>query len=159
LVRATDGNFYGTTSGGGSSGDGTVFEITSGGTLTTLHSFQSTDGAEPEGGLLQATSGALYGTTFEGGAPEDGTVFALGVGLAPFVETVPTTGKVGQRVLILGTNLKGSTKVMFQGRPAMFAVASNTLIKAFVPPGATTGTVTVTTPSGTLAGNLPFQVE
>ena len=55
LVLGTDGNFYGTTYAGGSGtvctgGCGTVFKITSGGTLTTLHSFDSTDGASPFGG-------------------------------------------------------------------------------------------------------------
>ncbi len=42
-----DGNFYGTTSGGGSSGYGTVFRMTTNGTLTTLVSFASTNGAKP----------------------------------------------------------------------------------------------------------------
>ena len=65
LVQATDGNFYGTTSAGGVDGYGTVFKITAGGTLTTLHSFgsASTDGANPEVALVQATDGNFYGTT------------------------------------------------------------------------------------------------
>src|SRR5580700_7269870 len=44
LVQATNGSLYGTTTGGGASGDGTVFKITPGGVLTTLHSFDVTDG-------------------------------------------------------------------------------------------------------------------
>jgi uncharacterized repeat protein (TIGR03803 family) len=75
LVQATNGDFYGTTSGGGndcgSASCGTVFKITPSGTLTTLYSFcaQSgcTDGANPYGGLVQATNGDLYGTTNAGG--------------------------------------------------------------------------------------------
>ena len=47
LVQATDGNFYGTTSAGGATNHGTVFKITPSGTLTTLHSFDLTDGADP----------------------------------------------------------------------------------------------------------------
>jgi uncharacterized repeat protein (TIGR03803 family) len=47
LVQGFDGNFYGTTYAGGANNDGTVFTITSGGTLTTLHSFDGTDGAKP----------------------------------------------------------------------------------------------------------------
>jgi uncharacterized repeat protein (TIGR03803 family) len=47
VVLGTDGNFYGTTSAGGASGDGTVFQITSSGALTTLHSFSGTDGESP----------------------------------------------------------------------------------------------------------------
>jgi len=85
LVQATDGNFYGTTFGGGTDngclpgyGCGTVFEITSSGTLTTLHSFDSTDGANPFAGLVQATDGNLYGTTEGGGANSNGgTVFKI----------------------------------------------------------------------------------
>ena len=55
LVQATDGNFYGTTYGGG----GTVFKITAGGTLTTLYHFCShlpgcADGIEPYAGLVQS---------------------------------------------------------------------------------------------------------
>ena len=70
LVLATNGNFYGTTRRGGtgsacgSYGCGTVFEITPGGTLTTLHSFDRyPDGAFPIAGLVQATSGNFYSTT------------------------------------------------------------------------------------------------
>jgi len=84
-VQATDGNFYGTTWGGGSSGFGTVFKITPGGVLTTLYSFSGPDGYEPHAALVQATDGNFYGTTFHGGAsyyPWDsdhgyGTVFKI----------------------------------------------------------------------------------
>jgi uncharacterized repeat protein (TIGR03803 family) len=59
LVQATNGNFYGTTEGGGAS-YGTVFKITPSGTLTTLYTFCSqsecADGDHPYGGLVQATS-------------------------------------------------------------------------------------------------------
>src|SRR5271155_905602 len=52
LVQAADGNFYGTTNGGGANNDGTVFKITPGGTLTALYSFANTDGAFPDAGLV-----------------------------------------------------------------------------------------------------------
>ncbi len=72
LVQAANGNFYGTTWGGGAYGYGTVFELTPTGKLATLYSFCSepncTDGANPNPGLIQATDGHLYGTTFHGGA-------------------------------------------------------------------------------------------
>ena len=84
LVEASDGNFYGTTQYGGASnacsqGCGTAFKITSSGTVTTLQSFNSTDGAGPSAGLLQATDGNFYGTTAEGGA---GTSCFAGCGTA-----------------------------------------------------------------------------
>ncbi len=69
LVQASDGYFYGTTSGGGKfaflpGGDGTVFQISPGGALTTLHVFTGgTDGAFPRAGLVQGSDGNLYGTT------------------------------------------------------------------------------------------------
>jgi len=74
-----DGGFYGTTSGGGASNDGTVYRITSRGTLTTLHSFSGPDGATPDAGLVQGRDGNFYGTTLNGGAYDDGTVFTLSV--------------------------------------------------------------------------------
>ncbi|MGB7585990.1 MAG: choice-of-anchor tandem repeat GloVer-containing protein [Terriglobales bacterium] len=77
LVQATDENFYGTTYGGGAHKVGTVFKITSGGALTTLHSFSGVDGANPYAGLVQATDGNFYGTTQNGGANKGGTVFEI----------------------------------------------------------------------------------
>ncbi len=78
LVQATDGNFYGTTSGDGQPAYyGTVFKITPTGTLTTLHSFDGTDGYLPNAPLVQATDGDFYGTTAEGGANQGGTIFKI----------------------------------------------------------------------------------
>src|SRR5579863_3082746 len=81
LALATNGNLYGTTAGGGAHGDGTVFEITTGGTLTTLYSFCSqtgcTDGFYPVGALVQASNGNFYGTTSSGGANSHGTIFEI----------------------------------------------------------------------------------
>ena len=80
LVQGTNGKLYGTTSGGGANGYGTVFGITAAGTLTTLHSFDGTDGSSPEAGLAQGTNGKFYGTTYSGGANGDGTVFSIAAG-------------------------------------------------------------------------------
>lgn len=82
LLQGSDGNYYGTTSGDGPS-DGTVFKITSSGSLTTLYSFCSVascaDGEEPFGGLFQGSDGNFYGTTSGGGTggTGDGTVFKI----------------------------------------------------------------------------------
>jgi uncharacterized repeat protein (TIGR03803 family) len=84
LIQGTDGDFYGTTAGGtGVSLYGTVFKITSGGVLTTLLSFDFTDGVTPYGGLVLATDGNFYGTTFGGGANHVGTVFKVTPGGTP----------------------------------------------------------------------------
>jgi uncharacterized repeat protein (TIGR03803 family) len=168
LVQATDGNLYGTTGGGGANGNfGTVFKITPGGTLTTLHSFDGRHGALPNAALVQDTNGKFYGTTYDGGGSDAcmgeggsgcGTVFSLSVGLGPFVETQPTSGKVGEAVKILGTNLTGATCVMFNGTAAVFKVVSSSEIATTVPHDATSGKVRVTTPHGTLSSNVPFRV-
>jgi uncharacterized repeat protein (TIGR03803 family) len=75
VIQATDGNFYGTTGTGGAYdcfstyiGCGTVFKISSTGTLTTLHDFDGSDGYSPGAGLIQATDGNFYGTASGGGA-------------------------------------------------------------------------------------------
>lgn len=79
LVQAANGNFYGTTGGGGTRNLGTVFEITPNGKLTTLYSFgtQTNDGEWPYGVLVQGTNRDFYGTTFAGGAYGGGTVFRI----------------------------------------------------------------------------------
>jgi uncharacterized repeat protein (TIGR03803 family) len=160
LVQATDGNLYGTTEQAGAGNGGTVFEITTAGTLTTLHSFDEADGAGPFGGLLQATNGAFYGTTSTGGTNEaDGTVFNLSVGLSRFVQCNPASGAVGSSVIILGSALAGTSKVTFNGTAATFTVVSPTEIKARVPTGATTGLVQATTPHGTLTSSAVFRVK
>jgi len=163
LIQATDGDFYGTASTGGANGYGTVFRITPSGALTTLYSFCSqsacTDGEYPVTGLVQDTNGELYGTTSGGGANlYYGTVFSLSLGLGPFVEIQPTSGKAGAAVKILGTNLTGATSVTFNGGAAVFKVVSSSEIATIVPTGATTGTVQVVTPSGTLSSNVAFRV-
>ena len=69
LIQATDGNFYGTTSDGGTSSAGTVFRMTPSGTVTILHSFATVpDGGYPYpyAALIQATDGNFYGTTSYG---------------------------------------------------------------------------------------------
>jgi hypothetical protein len=123
-----------------------------------VHSFDSTDGSSPTGGIVQSTAGIFYGTADPGGTNGDGTVFSLLVGLGPFVEILANSGKVGQGVKILGQDFDGATAVSFNGTPAIFKVRSDTFLEATVPAGATNGFVTVTTPSGTLTSNKPFRV-
>jgi uncharacterized repeat protein (TIGR03803 family) len=164
VVQATNGDLYGTTLYGGGNGQGTVFNLTPGGALTTLYSFcaQSgcTDGAGPIAGLVQATNGEFYGTTsgLTSSPVNHGTVFSLSVGLGPFVKTLPTSGTVGAAVKILGSDLTAATSVTFNGTTATFSVASPSLITTTVPTGATTGTVAVVTSRGTLSSNVPFRV-
>ncbi len=76
MIQASDGNFYGTTYGGGPSNAGTVFKITPSGVESVLYSFTGgNDGGSPLAGLIQAADGNFYGTTQYGGPSNAGTVF------------------------------------------------------------------------------------
>jgi uncharacterized repeat protein (TIGR03803 family) len=86
LIQASDGYFYGTTSGGGDAsctgrfgpGCGTVFRMDAAGNVTTLYAFTGqSDGSWPEAALILGANGNLYGTTAYGGANDDGVVFLV----------------------------------------------------------------------------------
>ena len=133
LVQGSDGDFYGTTEYGGvyigPTGEtyGTVFRISTNGTLTTLYSFTGgNDGAGPSG-LVQGSDGYFYGTTGGGGANGDGTVFKISTNGAfttlysfgtiqdldgdPLDGANPQTGMLqGNDGSFYGTTLSGGTK-------------------------------------------------
>lgn len=84
LIQATDGSLFGMTFAGGNTsgacasvGCGTIFELKQSGALTTLHSFDETDGLNPEAALVQANDGNFYGTTTTGGSSGGGTFFRI----------------------------------------------------------------------------------
>ena len=90
LVQASDGSFYGTAGYGGwtnasyyGHGYGSVFQLTSNGTVGFPAVFGNTNGAYPAGGLLLGRDGNFYGTTtwggrgITGGFPGYGTVFKM----------------------------------------------------------------------------------
>lgn len=76
LLLQSNGNFYGTTAGGGvltcssyvGPGCGTIFQMNSSGTIKTLHSFTTQDGAAPEAALILGADGNMYGATLFGGS-------------------------------------------------------------------------------------------
>jgi uncharacterized repeat protein (TIGR03803 family) len=98
LIQAENGDLYGTTDGGGAHGGGTIFKITTAGTLTTLYSFCTesgcADGENPEAGLVLATDGNLYGVTFAGGLYNYGSVFKISPdgGLTTLYSFCPQSG-------------------------------------------------------------------
>ena len=146
LVQATDGNFYGAAFTNFRDGNccGGVFKLTPSGKYTVIHQFVGADGNGPYA-VFQNTNGPFYGATSAGGTDNLGTVFDVSVGLKPFVELLPTYGKVGKTIDILGQGLTGTTGVSFDGVAATFNNVSDTYITAVIPTGALTGTVTVTT--------------
>jgi uncharacterized repeat protein (TIGR03803 family) len=79
LIQGTDGNLYGTTNQGGTTGSGTVFKMTTAGVVTILHQFNACDanGCNPVAGLVQGPDGNFYGTTESGGTSNEGTVFKI----------------------------------------------------------------------------------
>jgi len=79
LLQAANGSFYGTTAndGGFGRGNGTIYELTLAGAFSTVLTFNGSDGANPQDGLVQTADGNFYGTTAEGGACSEGTVFEL----------------------------------------------------------------------------------
>ena len=88
LTLAPDGSLYGGTANGGMynvtptfgpPGDGTIFQITTNGMFTSLHSFDGTNGAQPRGGVVFGLDGNLYGTTVSGGVYEFFAVFGEAV--------------------------------------------------------------------------------
>jgi uncharacterized repeat protein (TIGR03803 family) len=108
LVQGSDGNFYGTTSGGGPSGYGTAFRISPDGGLTALHSFGGSDGANPYAALVQGSDGSFYGTTYAGGNGY-GTVFQLLVPLNPPANQISAIQLAGGNVIVTIPSVAGET--------------------------------------------------
>jgi uncharacterized repeat protein (TIGR03803 family) len=137
LVQATDGNFYGTTAYGGAGNFGTVYKITASGTLTTLHSFDFTDGYFPAAGPVQATDGNFYGTTVGGGANGAGTVFSLTVQTpAPTITSISPTSAIssgtGFTLTVNGTNFVSGSTVNFNGNAHTTTFVSATQLTAVI---------------------------
>lgn len=77
LISDGKGNLYGTTSSGENLKGGTVFQITTAGVLSELHTFAGSDGFDPNAGLAMDADGNLFGTTFSGGSSNDGVIFKI----------------------------------------------------------------------------------
>jgi uncharacterized repeat protein (TIGR03803 family) len=112
ILDTSTGDLFGTTSAGGLSSDGTVFELSPAGAgydLTTLFSFSGGNGINPDGSLILDGQGDLYGTTVGGGSSGDGTVFELspvddGYNLTTLVSFSGTNGLHPSGSLILDSS-------------------------------------------------------
>ena len=142
LVIDAAGNLYGTTSQGGSTGNGVVYKLTpgpGGWTYSVLYTFNgSDDGSWPVGTIVLDTAGNLYGTTSQAGADGWGTVFKLAPGTSGWTFTLlhTFTGNddgadseggltIDSKNILYGTTNaggSGQSGVVFQMRPNVSAL-------------------------------------
>lgn len=103
------------------------------------------------------------GGSFSGGsAPGSLEIFAVYTGspvLPASITFSPSNGAIGSSVTISGVNFTNATAVKFNGATASFSVTNDTTISATVPTGATTGTISVSNPSGTGTSAGTFTVS
>ncbi|HZK81313.1 MAG TPA: choice-of-anchor tandem repeat GloVer-containing protein, partial [Humisphaera sp.] len=150
LAIDTSGNLFGTTYYGGTSGDGTVFEIVHGTTaIATVASFNGVNGANPGVGVTLDTSGDIFGTIPDDGPTGDGTVFEITTGTNT-IQTIASfngaNGSFPYATLTLdssgdlfGTTRQGGTS----GNGAIFEVVNGasavTLLASFAGAGTPSG--------------------
>ena len=134
LLLGSDGQLYGTASGGGTNDYGTVFRLsTNGDAFTTLVQFSGTNGANPECGLIEASDGMLYGAAYSASGTNVGAIFRLQKDGTAFsavklfqaprpnqFPAVPNYGKPqsqlveGTNGMLYGTSLAGGTNATGQ---------------------------------------------
>jgi len=77
LIQAPDGNFYGTTTDGGSLGYGTIFKMIPAGTLTVMANFNNNTTGKKPYSIMRADDGNFYGTTLEAPVNGESTAFKM----------------------------------------------------------------------------------
>ena len=172
LLQGKDGNLYGTITGNlisdyGSIVPGSVFKLTPDGTLTTLATFNESNGSYPNGGLVQGNDGNLYGTTMTGGnlwekwAP-GGTDYSIVTGFGTVFKLTPD-GVLTTLVKFNGSNGAYPRDGLIQGSDGAFygttsfggAFSGGTVFK-LTPDGLLTTLVSFTVPSNPPQGAFPF---
>lgn len=164
LVQLSDGNFYGTTvSGGTAGGNGTFFQMTPAGVLTTLVNFTGTTGTAPgtgpQGALVAGVDGTLYGTTSGGGLYNQGTVFKVStIGLLTTLVNLnspPVFSKLvqGSEGTFFGTTTGGGTALGY-GTFFNASIDGAPAILSQLPP--VSGTSAITSRGGLLLGSDGF---
>jgi uncharacterized repeat protein (TIGR03803 family) len=150
LTLNNDGNFYGTAF-GGSGGAGTIFQMTTNGTLTPLYSFSGTNGSGPNG-LSLGNDGNFYGTTYAGGTANFGTVFQVTTNgsLTTLASFNFTNGAYPRSTLTLGNdgNFYGTApsggitnSTWTQGMGTIFQVTTNGTLTLLVSFNVTNGAI------------------
>ncbi|MBX7212133.1 MAG: cadherin-like beta sandwich domain-containing protein [Verrucomicrobiaceae bacterium] len=149
LVIGPDGNFYGTTLNGGSSGQGAIFKMTTAGVMTTLVNFYGANGAQPQGGLALGNDGFLYGTTQLGGANNLGTIFRVSTAgsLTTLVHCTTLTGTTPKAALVQASDNN------FYGSTTAGGTSSNGTLFKMTPAGVLTVLVNLTGTTSTAYGS------
>jgi uncharacterized repeat protein (TIGR03803 family) len=170
VIQASDGNLYGTTWEGGPDDAGTIYQMTLSGVATIAANFDanSSTGYSPVGALVQGSDGKMYVTAPSGGGvnsngvPDQGTIDVFNASLPVpkpgILGFVPSSGKVGTKVTIGLGPFIGATSVKFNGTSATFKVPGSEFITTTVPAGATSGSISVTSPGGTTTSKEKFTV-
>ncbi|MGA3091640.1 MAG: choice-of-anchor tandem repeat GloVer-containing protein [Terriglobales bacterium] len=173
LTLGNDGNLYGLANcypwGCGAE---SLYEITTKGVYTDLYNgFTNPGGACPDQSVTGCAlsspmtlhpNGTFYGTTLQGGDNGQpvghGVFYSFRTGLKPYITLQFPRGTIGSMLGIFGQGLTGTKTVSFNGVGATFTVVSDTYLTATIPTGATTGYVTVSTPSSTLKSAVKLTV-
>lgn len=166
LTLGSDGNFYGTTENGGIYGGypgyGTVFKVTTNGILTSLVSFNVTNGQNPQAVLTLGTNGNFYGTTYSGGSFGRGTVFCLS--LPPIITVQPQseTNTDGNAVtfLVCATSLTPlDYQWQFNGTNLFEATNTTLTLPNAFPANAGAYTVVITNTCGSVTSSPAMLIE
>jgi uncharacterized repeat protein (TIGR03803 family) len=151
LIMDTSGNLFGTTSYGGLTDNGTVFELANGmRTITTLASFSGNNGANPGAGLIADSSGSFYGTTENGGTALNGTVFEWQAKMLAISAPPTATAGTAFSVTVTAEDNSGNTATSFNGTVGLSSSAGADITPTSVALANGTATVFVTL---TAAGN------
>jgi uncharacterized repeat protein (TIGR03803 family) len=116
LIEGSDGAIYGTTNGGGSKNQGTLFMMNKDGSgYRVLHDFTGLDGegGQPFGTLLEGSNGVFYGTTAYGGSADQGIVFRMNKDGSGYSVLRSFTGRNGDGSIPFGGLIKGSDGVLY----------------------------------------------
>jgi hypothetical protein len=148
----TSGNLFGTTFEGGATwnphnvGDGSIFEVAKGsGAVTTLASFNGSNGSLPVTGLIMDSSGHFYGSTLGGSVNNDGSVFELANGPS-FAITGPSgvTAGTAATFTLTALNADGTVNTGYSGTVQITSSDPNAVLPGNLAISGGTGTFNVT---------------
>ena len=172
LIQAGDGSFYGTTSLAGAYNGGTIYQITSDGSLTTVYAFDgSSNGGSPSSSLSLASDGSMYGLTGSGGTNGYGTAYQIIAASAPVLSSLSTAsinaGGPNATLTLKGSNFTSSSVAQWAAGTTTTALSttfvSSTQLKAVVPSALTANpgkaSVTVSTANAGVSGSKAVTIK